>query len=95
MPDDPSLPCDAACQKIIIDGRIMQARTRYLINILDIQDDKAAHLLKVVTREEKKKLLDNSQKQCDFSKLIEASANETAYLISEIEKRAAGIDDRE
>lgn len=94
MPD-PGGQCDAACQKIIIDGRIMIERAKYLIGILLIQEEFAARLRNMATKEELKELLENSQKQCDFSKLIEASANETAYLISEIEAHHAGLLDEE
>lgn len=90
MPDDPpNNQCDAACQKIIIDGQIMEARAEYLERILRIQERFAPQLRNMATKDELKLLLANSVKQCDFSKLIEASANETAYLISEIAENHA------
>jgi hypothetical protein len=89
------LPCDATCQKIIIDGRIMKRRAQYLISILDDQEDFAQKLSAIATPAEKAKLLANSQAQCDFSKLIEQSANDTAYLMSEIEKAHAGMPDHD
>ena len=92
MPDPPS-QCDAACQKIIIDGRIMINRAEYLIDTLRLQEEKASVLRSTATKDELTELLANSVKQCEFSKLIEASANETAYLMSEIMSRAAGIQD--
>jgi hypothetical protein len=86
-------PCDAACQKIIIDGDIMIDRANYLISVLLRQKDRASALIKMATPAERKELLVSSQKQCDFSKLIEASANETAYLMSEIASAHAGLPD--
>ena len=92
---DPPNQCDAACMKIIIDGRIMQERARYLIGILDIQNAFAEKLRRLANHDELAELLANSVKQCDFSKLIEASANETAYLISEIAAHHAGLPDKD
>lgn len=88
---DPQNQCDAACQKIIIDGRIMKRRAQYLIDTLDDQEDKAAVLRKMANAEELRELLANSVEQCEFSKLIEASANRTAYLVSEIAAHHAGL----
>ncbi len=92
MPDNNG--CDAACQKIIIDGRIMKNRCRYLIAVLDDQEEFASRLRNMATAAELHELLANSQTQCDFSKLIEKSANDTAYLMSEIESVHAGITDK-
>lgn len=88
--------CDPACVKIIIDGQIMSARSNYLIETLHNQEafvkQLAASGIKL-TKEEREKLLVLSQEQCDFSKLIEAQANKTAYMLSEIAKKHAGIKD--
>lgn len=94
MPD-PNENCDAACVKLIIDGQIMIARAKYLIEILEIQTRFAARLRNMANAEELAELLENSVKQCDFSKEIEASANETAYLMSEIAAHHAGLPDED
>lgn len=93
--DEPHGQCDAACQKIIIDGRVMKRRAQYLIAVLDDQEDKAAVLRRMANEEELAELLANSVEQCEFSKLIEASANRTAYLMSEIAALHAGIPDND